>query len=258
MKIYFYLSLVPESLIASNLPPEDFGTYYATGAEKQSRGQAIFFEVSPFESNYFSFQDAESACVPHGDGQPKNSVYMGIYRVLEHIPLSSLKSLYLVTDDGKVLGIEQASFSETEPKHSYYLYQECCPTSSIVVSRLNSIDFCASMTNREHPISVSKLVFCDLMLDELANDADSQNIDDLPYERIPHLRNCLHQLEQNPQKMTKVFHRGIYPNVLYRTVNYGFFVGDHTNVLYYPLPSRHKLEREYYQWWRSALNTFRR
>jgi len=31
METYLYLSLIPESLIASQLAPEEFGNYYAVG-----------------------------------------------------------------------------------------------------------------------------------------------------------------------------------------------------------------------------------
>lgn len=53
MKQYLYLSLVPEALIASNLSPEEFGNYYATGAFRRNCDPAIFFELDPnFESDY--------------------------------------------------------------------------------------------------------------------------------------------------------------------------------------------------------------
>ena len=54
MAIHLYLSLFPEALIASMLSPEDFGSYYALGSAKKSRGQAIFFEVDPeYRNPYF-------------------------------------------------------------------------------------------------------------------------------------------------------------------------------------------------------------
>lgn len=46
MAIHLYLSLFPEALIASMLSPEDFGTYYALGSAKKSRGQAIFLKLT--------------------------------------------------------------------------------------------------------------------------------------------------------------------------------------------------------------------
>ena len=32
MTVYLYFSLIPEALIASNLTPEQFGQFYATGS----------------------------------------------------------------------------------------------------------------------------------------------------------------------------------------------------------------------------------
>ena len=45
MDIHLYFSLIPEALIASNLPPERFGQYYSTGNSYKSKGQSMFFEV---------------------------------------------------------------------------------------------------------------------------------------------------------------------------------------------------------------------
>ncbi len=43
--MYIYLSITPESLIGSMLPPDEFGAYLATGTKKRNKGQAIFFEL---------------------------------------------------------------------------------------------------------------------------------------------------------------------------------------------------------------------
>ena len=59
MKTHLYFSLLPEALIASNLTPEQFGQYYATGHRYKSKGQAIFFEVDPeFRHAAFNIDDA--------------------------------------------------------------------------------------------------------------------------------------------------------------------------------------------------------
>ena len=41
MGTYLYLSLTPESLVASMLPPSEFGAYMAIGTQKQTNGQAM-------------------------------------------------------------------------------------------------------------------------------------------------------------------------------------------------------------------------
>ena len=74
MKIHYYLSLIPESLVASMLPPEDFGNYYALGSHKRSRGQAIFFEIDPDKAgDAIDRTIVDARCVPHEDGSPRKS-----------------------------------------------------------------------------------------------------------------------------------------------------------------------------------------
>jgi len=106
MSIYFYLSLIPEALIASMLPPKEFGSYLAVGTKKRTRGQALFFTLQEVEKTSFIIKDIDKKCVPHPDGEPKHSVYISIYRVLERTPLSAIGNLYLVTSDGRVLEME--------------------------------------------------------------------------------------------------------------------------------------------------------
>ena len=93
MNLHLYFSMIPEALVASMLTPDEFGAYLATGTEKRTHGQAVFFDLSPgFKSDFFNLSDIEKRCVPRLDGSPKNSVYLSIYRVLEHIPLEVLGS----------------------------------------------------------------------------------------------------------------------------------------------------------------------
>jgi len=86
MTTHFYLSLLPEALIVSMLDPEDFGTYYAVGSAKNLAGEAMFYEVDPtFRHPYFRIDEALQALCAHEDGSPKASIYVSVYRVLEHI-----------------------------------------------------------------------------------------------------------------------------------------------------------------------------
>ena len=253
MNTFLYLSLIPESLIASMLPPEDFGNYFAVGTKKRTRGEAIFFEVDPsFKSTYFPLDEIEIRCIPHADGQPKRSVYLSIYQVLEHVPISNLKSLYLVTDDGRVLEIEQQKY-QPDNEEELHLYQELSPVTPCIASMLNPLDFCRFVTDRSHSVSVPKLVFVELMLEGLATDPVSATIADLPYHNLDHLRDCLVGLEEHPDKHTKTVMRYCTEDLLYRTIKNGFFVGDQKELAYYPFPSREDLEGKYFAWWRSAL-----
>jgi hypothetical protein len=78
-----YLSLIPEALIASQLEPAAFGAYYAVGRHLHVIGEAMFFEVDPsFRDDDFPFALADERCVTQPNGDPKSSVYLGIYNVL--------------------------------------------------------------------------------------------------------------------------------------------------------------------------------
>ena len=253
MKRYLYLSLLPEALIASMLPPEQFGNYLAVGTKKRTRGQAMFFEVNrAFKSDYFNLDDIEKLCKPHDDGAPKRSKYFSIYRALEHIPLEMLKSLYLVTDDGRVLELKQSEYM-IRHDNKLRLYQQLCPVNPRIASSLKPEEFVKFITNPSSQISVPKIVFVQLGLNNLATDPVNGSDANLPFPNIQHLRDCLTELKVSDDKPTKTVIRFMQGDLLYRTIKNGFFVGDQDHFLFYEFPSIEQLENEYYSWWRSAL-----
>ncbi|MBI4601819.1 MAG: hypothetical protein HY721_07645 [Planctomycetes bacterium] len=253
MKTYLYLSLMPEALIASMLSPEEFGCYYAVGTKKRSRGQAVFFEVDPaLRSDYFPLDTIAARCVPHADGQPKRSVYLSVYRVLENVPLEALGRLYLVTDDGRVLGLQQGLW-EAEDGRALHLYQELCPVTPLISSMLDPGGFGRFITDPAQPVFLPKIVFVELVLNRLDKDPLMASANNLPYSQIDHIRDCLVGLLANPEKPTKTVTRYMRQELLYRTIKNGVFVAGPQRLLYYPMPSRHDLESKHYTWWRSAL-----
>ena len=250
--IHLYLSMIPEALIASMLTPEEFGVYYAVGTSKKSRGQAIFFEIDPnFRHDYFDVEEGIRRCVPHEDGSPKASIYISVYRVLEHVPLDAIQKLYLVTQDGRVLGIEsKAEFPEdTEGLH---LYQEIAPVHPLIVSTLAPRAFYDLIVkNPTSLLSLPAVCFVELRLGELAADPERGAVRDLPYSNVGHLRQCLVDLR------TKIVHAKMVNRVQpasfsYRTIKSGIFVGNVERLVYFPLPSQEELRAKHYRWWRSA------
>jgi len=251
-RFYLYLSLIPESLVASMLPPEQFGAYMATGTRKQPHGQAMFFQVNrDFSSEYFDLASVEDRCVQHPDGRPKHSVYLAIYRVLEHVPLDALEGLYLVTAHGQVLEIQAAELPAPGDQ-KYHLYQELIPVHPLIASSLPPREFCNLITEPGRPIHVPKVCFVELDLAELGNDPVHGSTGGLPYPNLEHIRNCLTELHPAGDKQTKTVDRVGGRGLIFRCVKGGFFVGDWQRVLYYPYPSRQELESRYYAWWRCA------
>ncbi len=242
-KCSLYLTTIPEALVASMLPPEEFGAYLAVGTKKRSRGEAMFFSLRPgFQSDWFDIEAAARKCVAHPDGHPKHSVYLGIYRVLEHVPLDALGNLYLVTRDGRVLELQQAP-PPPEDEDKYHFYDEMCPVHPLIVSKLSPARFAQFITDPANPVHVPRLCFAELEL------PDPGTVPNPTYGE--HLQDCLTQLDST-DKPCKTFDRIHRPGGWGRRFKNGFFVGDQTGLLFYPFPSFEELEDRYHIWWRSA------
>lgn len=251
---HLYLSLIPEALVASMLPPEEFGSYYAIGSKAHVQGEAIFFEVDPeFRSDDFPFHLLDQRCVADDQGRPKNSLYLSIHRVLERIPVAALGKLYLVTDDGRTLALQRSDY-QIDTEKAWRLYQEFCPAVPMVASHLEPLNFCRLLTDPNAPVYVPRMVFSELILQGLRSDPEHGAADDLPYPCIAHLRDVLLELREQ-KKDTKMVLKQVKQGVLYRTVRSGFFVGDFNDFAFYRFPSLDELEQQHYAWWRSAQTT---
>ncbi len=249
---HLYLSMLPEALIASQLSPEEFGVYYAIGSQKKSRGQAIFCEIDPeFRTDELPVEEGLRRCEPHEDGSPKRSVYISVYRALEHVSLAAILKMYLVTQDGRVLPLDAAD-AIPESTDGMHLYQEIAPVSPLVVSTLGPVDFVDLIVrNPKSLLRLPAVCFAELRLGELAQDPEYGPVGDLPYANIDHLRQCLVDLRTKTVD-TKMVDRTSSPVFPYRTLKTGIFIGNAERLLLYPLPPQEKLQTDYYRWWRSA------
>lgn len=261
MDKYIYLSIIPEALICSMLPPIEFGEYLATGTKKSNRGQAIFFEVDLEQiKSLIDLEFVNSKCVVKPDGKPKSSVYLSVYKVLESIPLTALKDLYLTTDTGKVLKLSKTPYDQNmETKKGLHLYQELCPVHPLIASSLSPLKFLKTLTDGSLQISLPKLFFADLKLGELADNPLSGSAEHLPYSSgyesvhttIPHLRDCLEILKTEEKKLMKTVQRFFKGALLYWTIETGFYVGSKNDILFYRFPSMAELEKINYPFFKA-------
>jgi len=252
MTVYLYFSLIPEALIASNLPPEQFGQYYATGHNFKSKGEAVFFEVDPaFRNGYFPIDAGIARCQPHPDGRPKNSVYLSVYRVLENLPVSALGQLYLSTSYGQTLALGRQE-PEPDARQAKHLYQDLAPATSLVVSTLDPVGYYRTVTSEPSKfIHFPALAFVELGLGALEADPENGPMGDLPYPYLHPLREAL--LVLDPQsKQTKLVQRAHSVEFPYRMVKKGFYVGNGGDLAFYALPSHEILRRDHAAWWRLA------
>jgi hypothetical protein len=254
MEPHLYLSVMPEALIASHLNPEQFGTYYATGSQKKSRSMAMFFELdNDYRHEYFDMETGFARLVPHEDGSPKRSVYISVYRVVEHVAPSAVKKLYLTTADGRTLGLDAAD-QAPECEDVMHLYQEIAPVHPRVVSSLCPADFYDFLYDpSKSMVTVPALCFVELTLGGLAEDPEFGSSQGLPYTDLDHYRQCLLELSEvsktAPVKIVDRIHKSEFH---YRTIKSGCYLGSGPDLLYFPMPTLEQLRTDYYQWWRSA------
>lgn len=252
MAKHLYLSMIPEALIASMLTPEEFGVYYAVGSEKKARGQALFFEIDPeYRHEALPIAEGLRRCVVHDDGSPKRSVYITVYRALEYISLDSILKFYLVTQDGRVLGVDKAE-KLPEPSAGMHLYQEIAPVHPLVVSTYAPLEFYDLIVNNPTSLlTLPAVCFAELKLGELAENPDRGSVRDLPYANIDHLRQCLVDLRTKTvhSKMVDRLSPAAFP---YRTLSSGIYLGNKEKLLCFSLPSIDELRANHYRWWRSA------
>lgn len=253
MSKYIYLTCNPEALVASMLPPEAFGHYLSTGTKKLNRGQAIFFEVDLDKIvSFINWESLNKRCVAKPDGSPKSSVYLSVYKVLEVVPTSALKSLYLTTEHGIVLELKRALFTKKiVPENALHLYQELCPVNPMVASSLSPAAFLKKLTDGSTPIVLPKLFFVELKLGELALDPLSGSAENLPYPNIGHLRDCLEIIRGEYEKHMKTVNRIFSGELLYRTIESGFYVGAKDDMVFYPYPGMAELEKMNYNFFRA-------
>lgn len=252
MGIHLYLSMIPEALIASMLTPEEFGVYYAVGSEKKSRGQAIFFEIDPaFRHEELPVEEGISRCVPHEDGSPKRSVYITVYRALERVPLGAIGRLYLVTQDGRILGVDSSDEIPVDSS-GLHLYQEIAPVNPLIVSNLGARAFYDLIVkNPTSLLTLPAVCFAELQLGELADNPEYGSVGNLPYANMDHLRQCLVDMHTKTvhTKMVDRLSPAAFP---YRTLKSGIYVGNTEKLTFFPLPSHEELRTKHYRWWRSA------
>ena len=252
MSKFIYLTATPEALIASMLPPDEFGEYLSTGTKKMNKGQAIFFEIDLGQIEKLIDMDSlNRRCVAKPDGSPKSSVYLSVYKVLEMIPLSALKSLYLTSDNGYTLELKRTTYElASKNTNKLYLYQELCPVSPMIASVLTPSAFLKRLTDGSIPIVLPKLFFVDLKLGELATNPHG-SIDYLPFTNVGHLKDCLEILRGEYEKQMKTVKRIYSGTLLYRTIESGFYIGSKDEIIFYPFPALTELEKINYKFFRA-------
>lgn len=253
MAVHYYLTIFPiEALISSELTPSQFGTYMATGSKKGSAEQIIFTELTREFGSFFDWEFAKKTCIPHLNGDPKHSTYLSIYRVLEHVPIDAVGNMYLVTRDGRSLLLAGQKYNDITTD-KYYIYQELCPVTPVIVSKLKPDDFAIYMTDQKHKISVPKIVFAQLKNIDLTNEHTGNIGGFYDSKKAPHFKNCVDSIMNKKEKMNKTLDRSHLESFSFNAVGSGIYMGDGKDILAFNLPTVDEIKNIDYDWGRSAM-----
>ena len=253
--MHIYLMVSPtEALITSMLESHEFGAYMATVSRKTAAEQLVFAELTQELGSDFDWEYARRSCVPHPDGSPKHSVYLGVYRVLERIPLDVLGNLYLVTMDGRCLEIAKEPVSPPLYWKGYALYKELCPVTPLVASSLPPEPFSRYLLDPTNHISVPAIVFADVKIIDLGNMEHTGNVGGLyDHGGQEHMQSCFEEIKRHPGKRSKTIDRSCSNRFSYQSIGQGIFFARHKDgIICYPMPDKEAIRKYHYEWGRSA------
>lgn len=257
---HLYLIVHPiNALVASQLPPDKFAEHYTIGSTKHYEGKVIFAELDPsFRDKFFDIDHYLKETVPHPDGSPKKTKFIASYAVLEHIDLKALKALYLVTTDGKALGLLPKEYTASNEAGLVRIYQEICPLGNMVASTLNQRGFAKYITSESKSKGAPKIVFTqyefnvELFLHQ--NENRDMMTSPIPETYPNRLHDYLLELKQSKDKKTKTISlNSTLTAASWALIRHGFWFAAADQLVFFPMPSAKELERDHYDWWRSAF-----
>ncbi|MFA6004581.1 MAG: hypothetical protein WC881_10990 [Elusimicrobiota bacterium] len=259
LKTHLYMIVFPNNaLVASQLDPDQFAEHYTIGSAKHHEGKVIFVEIDPaFRDHHFDIDHYLSLTVPHNDGMPKKTKYISSYAVLEHMKLAALKSMYLVTVNGKALEIKAKPYTAQNEPGLVRLYQEICPLSNLVASTLDQRAFGKYITTGTRSKGAPKICFTQYELDIKAFLHTTKNghikHSPIPDTNLNRLLEYIEDIKEQPNKKTKTLNLiSTLSKVSYKVIRHGFWFAGPDEFVFYPMPTISKLERDHYDWWRFA------
>lgn len=247
------------SLVASQLEPLDFGRQYSVGTKRYYQGKLLFIEVDPsFRHEYFPIDEYLAKTVTKPDGSPKRTKIISSYRVLEHLDLNALGSLYAVTVSGATLKIDKQEYvASADESGSVRLIQEINPLELLVATTLDHQAFGALLTSENNPKGAPKLFFTELDLDVQGFLKGWESNPFLPAP-IPgihpqKLSVALKFLQGSTEYKTATLGlASVLDDVLYRSLKKGFFLSHGEKMNYYPFPSEATLQKDHFAWYKST------
>lgn len=254
---HLYMIVFPiNALVASQLEPEQFGEHYTVGSAKHFSGKVIFAELDiNFRNPFFEIDKYLDLTVAYPDGSPKKTKFIKSYNVLENVDLSTIKKLFLVTQNGKVLPIDAAPYTAYNEPGLIRIYQEITPLDTLVASTKDQREFGRFITTQTQSKGAPKICFTQIEfnIDRFLESNKSKEIFSIELPNVNPYRfyDCIVELKEKPEKLNKTIGLGsLLKDISYKYLRHGFWFSHGDELLFFPMPSIQELENKYFYWWK--------
>jgi len=252
-----YQILYPNnSLVASQLNPEQFGKHFLVGTARHYEGKVIFAELdADFRHDALNIEEGFEALTPHEDGRPKATKYISSYRVLEHVHLDAVKSLYLVTANGRTLELQQGKHDKPHQPGFIRTYAQICPTTVLSMSKLNAEEYAQYITHDRHGKWVPKLFFTqiELPIEQFLKDFEESPLlpPPFPFVHPAKLRDSILELTNTDKEAKGISLNSEMEKIPYTKIRHGFWLASAQKSLFFPMPDEATIKRENYNFYKA-------
>ncbi len=255
---HLYMILHPNhSLIASQLPAEQFIRHYTQGSTRYFEGKLIFAEIDPgFRADYFDIDEAYRGLVPHEDGRPKATKFIKSYRVLEHMDFAAIGPLYVCNTTGDHVALQAADYDPESRGDEMRILAEINPVKFMVLTRFNFSEFGSFITSPHNSKGAPVMFYTQL---EFSVEEFMQEFDGNPFLStfVPgihpaRLHEAIMEMRRIPNKKVKGISLDCPIDKLsYKDLRHGFMFAGQGSCKFYPLRSLEEIERSYYRFWKT-------
>ena len=258
-KIHLYVIMWPNyALVASMLPPKEFGRHYTIGSSRYFHGTVVFAEINgDYRHEFFQIDKLLEDVKTGPDGAPKRTKFIATYRVLEHIDFSAFQNLYVTSVEGEVLELRQAPYERKHGPGFVRTFQEICPFSAVVMSYMTPPEFGSYLTDPQQPKGAPKVMFTqiDFPIDDFLKHIEENPFHSSPIPNVhPHkLRDQILEIKGNPNKQVKgVSLDSAFDKLSFLKLRTGFWICGGEEMLFYPIPDHAALEKDYFEFYQSV------
>ena len=209
-----------------------------------------------FRNPYFDIEGCLEHLVPHEDGTPKHTKFICSYRVMEHMDLDCITSLYLSTSEASTLELKPQPYDKVHQPGFLRTFAEFAPLSMLVMSPHDMVEFVKFITQSGNSKGCPKLFYTqiDLNVDEFLADFEKN-----PFMRAPFpflhpskLRDAILEMKVKPDKRTKGLSLFCpLDQISFKMIRHGFMFASQDKAKYFPMPSLHDIESKHFKFWQS-------